>query len=139
MLPALAAACIVAVAVVALVVVHGSGGNGGPAKPVPRTAGWQRVELPSDGRTVYGMRAAGFADPLHAWVTGLLNPPGGGLVRFAIWTTGDGGRSWTLHVPLQSLPATFTAATFGDSAHGWGARTGPHRIPRPTPSIAPRC
>ena len=125
-LPLLAAACVAAAVGVALVVARASEHGAQPAQP--RLATWQRIHLPTDGRTLYGLTDVGFVDARHGWVVGRLDPATSGLVRLVFWTTADAGRTWTLHTPQLPGGRVIEAVTFGDASHGWLAATRRRRV-----------
>jgi photosystem II stability/assembly factor-like uncharacterized protein len=116
-LPLLAAACIVAVVAIALVVTGGSGERQRPVAPVLGT--WERVRLPNGDYPGHVVEGVGFSDQQHGWVAGALVPQHRGPRQSVIWTTADGGRTWTLHTLPRPNGVTSFVAAFGDASHGW--------------------
>jgi photosystem II stability/assembly factor-like uncharacterized protein len=117
-LPLLAAACVAAVVVAAALLVARVAGD--QTQPAAQVIGrWQRVDLPNGGYAERNLSSVGFADQRHGWIVGSLSPRKHTTSRCAVWTTSDGGRLWTLHVPHVPDVVSNCVAAFGDASHGW--------------------
>lgn len=121
LLPLLAAACVVVAVAALLLAVGRMHDDSRPASPPSQ--GWRPVVLPTvQGRTLFGEPTVGFADPKHAWIVGTIASRTHRNPLLAVWTTSDGGRGWTLHLPYLRSVDTGTYVSFVDATHGWLAQ-----------------